>query len=93
MEDMPLKQELGGRLGGIPVAIDNDVRVAVIAEHGAGAGAGIRNMVGIWPGTGVGGGLILDGRTAPGPRLRRRDWAHHHPRGRRPVRLWRAWSP
>ncbi|NCA14222.1 MAG: ROK family protein, partial [Proteobacteria bacterium] len=65
-EDMPLKQELGGRLDGIPVAIDNDVRVAVIAEHGAGAGVGIRNMVGIWPGTGVGGGLILDGRIYTG---------------------------
>lgn len=65
-EDMPLKQELGGRLDGIPVAIDNDVRVAVIAEHGAGAGVGARNMVGIWPGTGVGGGLILDGRIYTG---------------------------
>lgn len=65
-EDMPLKQELGGRLGGIRVAVDNDVRVAVIAEHGAGAGVGTRNMVGIWPGTGVGGGLILDGRIYTG---------------------------
>jgi glucokinase len=65
-EDMPLKEELGGRLGGISVAIDNDVRVAVIAEHGAGVGVGIRNMVGIWLGTGVGGGLILDGRIYTG---------------------------
>ncbi len=65
-EGMPLKQELGGRLGNIAVAIDNDVRVAVIAEHGAGAGVGARNMVGIWPGTGVGGGLILDGRIYTG---------------------------
>ncbi|MGH2353971.1 MAG: ROK family protein, partial [Chloroflexota bacterium] len=45
----------------VPVAVGNDVRVAVLAEHAAGAGRGVRNMVGIWPGTGVGGGLILNG--------------------------------
>lgn len=64
--DMPVKEALGTRLGGVRVAVDNDVRVAVIAEHGAGAGVGTRNMVGIWPGTGVGGGLILDGRIYTG---------------------------
>jgi glucokinase len=60
-ENVPLKAELEARLG-VPVEVDNDVRVAVLAEHAAGAGRGVRNMVGIWPGTGVGGGVVLDGR-------------------------------
>jgi glucokinase len=58
--DVPLKAELERRLG-VPVAVDNDVRVAVLAEYLAGAGRGSRNMVGIWPGTGIGGGIILNG--------------------------------
>jgi len=64
-ELMPLRDELSSRLG-IPVAVDNDVRVAVIAEHGAGAGQGARNMVAVWPGTGVGGGIIINGKIYTG---------------------------
>lgn len=60
-ENVPLKAELEARLG-VPVDVDNDVRVAVIAEHAAGAGKGVQNMVGIWPGTGVGGGVVLNGQ-------------------------------
>jgi glucokinase len=60
-ENAPLRAELEARLG-VPVDVDNDVRVAVIAEHAAGAGQGVRNMVGIWPGTGVGGGVVLNGQ-------------------------------
>lgn len=63
---MPLREQLSSRLIGIPVATNNDVRVAVIAEHGAGAGIGTKDMVGIWPGTGVGGGLILNGEIYTG---------------------------
>jgi glucokinase len=65
-ERVPLRAELECRLG-LPVAVDNDVRVAVLAEHLAGAGRGARNMVGVWPGTGIGGGLVLDGRLYTGP--------------------------
>jgi glucokinase len=63
--DVPLRAELEARLG-VPVAVGNDVRVAVLAEHGAGAGRGAKDMVGIWPGTGVGGGLILDNKLYTG---------------------------
>jgi glucokinase len=62
---VPLRAELEARLG-VPVAVGNDVRVAVLAEHGAGAGRGARDMVGIWLGTGVGGGLILDNQLYTG---------------------------
>ncbi|HLZ10240.1 MAG TPA: ROK family protein, partial [Chloroflexota bacterium] len=58
--DVPLKAELERRLD-VPVAVDNDVRVAVLAEYLAGAGRGSRNMIGIWPGTGIGGGVVLNG--------------------------------
>lgn len=46
----------------LPVYVDNDVNVGTLAEHVLGAGRGTRHMVGIFVGTGVGGGLILDGR-------------------------------
>jgi glucokinase len=52
---------LSKTLDGIEVLIDNDVRVAVRGEHVRGAGRPYRNMLGVWVGTGVGGGLVLDG--------------------------------
>jgi glucokinase len=63
--DVPLADELGRRLG-VPVALDNDVRVAVLAEANAGAGRGVRNWVAFWPGTGIGGGVVLDGQILRG---------------------------
>ena len=59
--EFPLRDELAKRLGR-SVYLGNDVSVAVLAEHRVGAGRGTRHMVGIWPGTGVGGGIIADGR-------------------------------
>ncbi|HEV8636478.1 MAG TPA: ROK family protein [Chloroflexota bacterium] len=63
--DVPLADELGRRLG-VPVALDNDVRVAVLAEASAGAGRGVRNWVAFWPGTGIGGGVVIDGQVLRG---------------------------
>jgi glucokinase len=45
-----------------PVGIDNDANAAAIAEWQVGAGRGTQHMVMLTLGTGVGGGLILDGR-------------------------------
>ncbi|RAL30802.1 ROK family protein [Rhodococcus sp. AQ5-07] len=47
---------------GVPVALGNDANVGLLGEWLAGAARGVRNVLGIWLGTGVGGGLILDGR-------------------------------
>jgi glucokinase len=47
---------------GIPVGIDNDANAATIGEWHAGAAKGARNVVMLTLGTGVGGGLIVDGR-------------------------------
>ena len=45
-----------------PVLIDNDVRLAVAAELQAGAGSNFPSFLGVFLGTGVGAGLVLDGR-------------------------------
>jgi glucokinase len=47
---------------GLPAAIENDANAAALAEHRYGAGKGTRHMVMLTLGTGIGGGLILDGR-------------------------------
>jgi glucokinase len=57
----PLAATLQGALG-CPVLIGNDVQVATDAELRLGAGRPYDSIVGVFWGTGVGGGLILDGR-------------------------------
>ncbi|WP_426733190.1 ROK family protein [Myxococcus faecalis] len=44
------------------VVLGNDVQVAVAAEYRLGAGKPYRSVLGVWWGTGVGGGLVLDGK-------------------------------
>jgi glucokinase len=62
-----IAQALGdGSRGAVRVSIDNDVRMGVLGEHRAGAGRPYRNMLGVWLGTGVGGGLILNGELHDG---------------------------
>jgi len=46
----------------VPVFLGNDVQVAVAAEARLGAGRSYRSLLGVWWGTGVGGGIYLDGR-------------------------------
>jgi glucokinase len=46
----------------LPVGIDNDGNAAAIAEWQLGAGRGTRHMIMLTLGTGIGGGLILDGK-------------------------------
>jgi len=58
---------LGERLG-VPVFVDNDGNVAGIAEWQLGAGRGTRDFVMLTLGTGIGGGLILDGHPYRGAR-------------------------
>ena len=50
----------------IPVFIDNDVRVATLGEYNFGAGKGYKNILCITVGTGVGGGIILNGELQRG---------------------------
>jgi len=57
----PLAATLEGALG-CPVEVGNDVQVATDAEFKLGAGRLYGSLLGVFWGTGVGGGLILDGR-------------------------------
>lgn len=59
-KNYPLAEILGKKLG-VPVFLDNDVNVAVFGENRLGSGKGSKNMMGVWVGTGIGGGLILNG--------------------------------
>jgi glucokinase len=59
--DVPIRDLLTARLGR-PVAIGNDLNVAALGEWRYGAGQGLRHLVYLGVGTGVGGGVIADGR-------------------------------
>jgi glucokinase len=61
LADVDLRGRMGERFE-LPVAIDNDGNAAAIAEWKLGAGAGARDMIMLTLGTGIGGGLILDGK-------------------------------
>jgi glucokinase len=61
LEDLDFKDEMSRRLG-VPVEIDNDANVACLAEVRIGAARGARHVVMLTLGTGVGGGLVLDGK-------------------------------
>jgi glucokinase len=58
---LPLAERLEARVGA-PVYVDNDVNALALAEWKWGAGRGARSLVMLAIGTGVGGGIVLDGR-------------------------------
>ena len=62
LADVPLREVLADRLD-VPVFVDNDASVAALAEAEA---AGVRNLVMLTVGTGVGGGVVIDGRVFRG---------------------------
>lgn len=64
-EHVDLVEELGSRID-LPIALGNDANVGLLGEWVAGAATGHRNVLGLWMGTGIGGGLILDGRPFAG---------------------------
>jgi glucokinase len=61
LSDVPVRDEMRERLG-IPVFVDNDANVAMLAEHRLGAARGAQNAVMLTIGTGIGGGLLLNGQ-------------------------------
>src|SRR5262245_23099845 len=63
---VPLGPEVSRALGGVDVLIDNDVRVAVLGEWKRGAGQPYQDLLGVFVGTGVGGGLVLGGAVREG---------------------------
>ena len=57
---------IGDRLPGRRIVVENDANLAVLAEHRLGAARGYQHVVMVTLGTGIGGGLILDGRVQVG---------------------------
>ncbi|HEX6229626.1 MAG TPA: ROK family protein [Solirubrobacterales bacterium] len=57
----PLGETLAGALG-TTVRVGNDVQVAVEGEYRLGSGRRYSSLLGVWWGTGIGGGIILDGK-------------------------------
>lgn len=60
-EDVPLNVLLG-KAAGLPTFVENDANCMAYAEFRHGAGIGATNMIGVTLGTGVGGGLVLNGK-------------------------------
>ncbi len=67
MEPFGVAEALSSALGGVPVAVDNDVNVGTLAEHRLGAGKGADDVLGVFAGTGIGAGVVLDGVLRRGP--------------------------
>jgi glucokinase len=64
--DFPLRARMTERFPDIPVRLHNDAVCMAVGEHWRGAGRGRRDMLGMVVSTGVGGGLVLDGRLVDG---------------------------
>lgn len=65
--EMPIRDLIEERFG-LPVALDNDGNVAALAEQRFGAARGKRNMVLVALGTGIAGGIVIDGKLFRGAR-------------------------
>jgi N-acetylglucosamine kinase len=72
---------------GLPVLIANDADCCVLAEAGIGAGRGHRVVFGVILGTGVGGGLVIDGKLINSEGGFAGEWGHG------PVAATRAGNP
>ena len=61
---------------GVPFFVGNDVNLGVLGEYKFGAARGYKNIVGFFPGTGMGGGLILDGKLFTGNQFKAAEYGH-----------------
>ncbi len=78
IDERPLARDLSGRLGR-PVFVANDADCFALAEATVGAGKGHRVVFGIILGTGVGGGVVIDGRLHLGAGGLTGEWGHGQP--------------
>ena len=61
---------------GVPFFVGNDVNLGVLGEYHFGAGRGYKNIVGFFVGTGMGGGLILNGSLYTGNLFKGAEYGH-----------------
>jgi fructokinase len=72
----PLKADLESALGR-PVRMANDADCLAVSEQADGAAAGARSVFAVILGTGVGGGIVIDGRLLAGPNAIAGEWGHN----------------
>jgi glucokinase len=65
IRDVPLRDEMTARFP-VPVAVGNDVNLGTLAEKWTGAARDVQSVVGVFVGTGIGGGVVIDGRLRTG---------------------------
>jgi len=73
--DFPLGKHLEKQFE-LPVLVDNDVNVGAWGEYKAGAGRDAKALLAVFVGTGIGGGLVLDGELWHGPNLTAGEIGH-----------------
>src|SRR5881392_2049650 len=76
LNGQPLERDLAGRLGR-PVRVMNDANCFALSEATDGAAAGAHVVFGVILGTGVGGGIVVDGRCLLGANLIAGEWGHN----------------
>ncbi len=76
LNDQPLHQDLEQRLSR-PVRLANDANCLVLSEVADGAAAGARTVFGVILGTGVGGGLFVNGALVEGVNAIGGEWGHN----------------
>ncbi len=64
-ENLPLRDELQDKLG-CPVLLENDANLAALGEYWLGTGHHVDDLVMVTLGTGIGGGILLDGKLLRG---------------------------
>ena len=72
----PLGRDLEAALGR-PVRLANDANCFALSEASDGAAAGLPNVFGVILGTGVGGGVVIDGRIVAGANAIAGEWGHN----------------
>ena len=80
---MPLKTDIEKKLG-YKIFMENDANCFALAESSLGAGKGYNVIFGVILGTGVGGGIVINGSLHKGRTNIAGEWGHHtlHPNGR-----------
>ncbi|MGC9456947.1 MAG: ROK family protein [Halothiobacillaceae bacterium] len=76
LNDRPLKQDLERRLGRT-IAMANDANCFALSEAVDGAARGAGTVFGVIIGTGVGGGVVVDGKVLTGPNAIAGEWGHN----------------
>jgi len=75
-ENIPFAHLLSEQLSGVPVFIENDGNLGALGELTLGVARGVKNMVGIFVGTGIGGGIVLDGKVWRGSHMTAGEIGH-----------------